>query len=267
MMRLAMIAGGGSLPRAVAMAYQDVYVIGVKGSTIVDVNVDAWIALGQVGRLLTLLKKHKITHLVMAGSVQRPHVASLRLDREGVRLVQKVLFARKEGLGDDKILRFVINRIEEDKITVVGVHTLVPRLLLSMGSLGGVSPNAAQHEDIILGFQAAKLLGRVDIGQSVVVQGGRVMGVEGVEGTDGLLSRLTRWLDGTAVLVKVSKPNQETRVDMPSLGMQTIIQAHKAGCIGVAGEAGQCLVIDADDMVRQAQKMGMFIYGINSVAT
>ena len=178
------------------------------------------------------------------------------------------LFARigLRALGDNGLLSAIIQELETEGFRVVGVDDLLEPLLAPEGALGRVTPDEAALIDVSRGLEVARALGGVDVGQSVVVQQGIVLGVEAAEGTDALLERVAgRRLEGPGgVLVKIAKPGQERRADLPVMGVPTVAACAKAGLRGIAVEAGAALVIDRAEAVAAADRAGLFVLGIKS---
>jgi DUF1009 family protein len=265
--RLAILAGRGRLPESLAEVCQQqnrpyliVAFTGQTDAAWAAQHPHVWTRLGAVGKTLRLLKQHQAKTVVLAGGMRRPDLHSLCPDGRALRILAR---AGWQGLGDDRLLRLVMAELEREGVQVVGAHTLLQDLLLSAGALGRHTPTQAQLADIALGQQAARLLGSLDIGQSVIVQEGRIIGVEGAEGTDALIARCAAWTQGrkVGVLVKTAKPHQDTRADLPALGPETVAQAAAAGLVGIAGEAGRTLLLDAPQAVAAADKAGVFLYG------
>jgi len=266
--RFGIIAGGGPLPRQLAATLRaegrDAFVLALEGHADPELLGEfspAWIRLGETGRGFDLLREAGVTEVVMAGPVRRPGLAELLPDWRTARFFARVGW---KALGDDGLLRAVIDELESEGLRVVGIDAVLGGLLARRGVWGKVSPDPTAEEDIRRGLQVAKSLGEVDVGQAVVVQQGFVLGVEAVEGTDALISRcgpLRRAGDG-GVLVKISKPGQERRVDLPTIGVATVANCAAAGLRGIAVEAGACLVVDLPAVVAAADAAGLFVMGV-----
>lgn len=264
--KLAIVAGGGDLPRmlidACRTSGREVFVIALTGQAdpaITSNTPHAWLRLGAGSRALDILREQKINEVVMAGRVVRPSLVSLRPDWRAVRFLVKL---GRKGLGDDGLLRRIIREIEEEGFRVIGPDEILADMKPAGGTLGAISPDAAALRDIERGIAVLDAVSAADVGQAAVVQDGIVLGVEAVEGTDALLSRcgpLKREGPG-GVLVKMRKTGQETRVDMPTIGPETIRGAAAAGLRGVAVEAGGVLIVDRDDTVRLAGEAGLFVH-------
>ena len=265
---LGIIAGGGSLPQAVIEAARaqnrPVFVLALKGQADPDILTTAkgaWIRLGQIGKAISLLNKAGVRDVVFIGGVRRPSVAEIRPDFKAFLMLIKVGFRL---MGDDSLLKIILAEAEKQGFHVVGVHTLLPQLLAGTGVYGKIKPTKQDELDIRQGVQVAKLLGRVDVGQAVIVQNGLVLSVEGIEGTAALIKRtasLKRKGSG-GVLVKVSKPQQDRRVDLPTVGPQTVQAVFDAGFKGIAIEQGAALLVDVEEMIRLADRLGIFVVGV-----
>ena len=266
--KLGVLAGGGSLPRQIVDACLDegreVVVVAFEGATepqTVNDVVHCWTHLGAVGRTIDWLRAQQAEELVLAGRMARPSWATVRPDWRGLKMLPKILSG---GQGDDAVLSVAIRELESEGFRVVGVQDVIPGMLADAGALGKVKPDADALADIERGMDVAKALGAVDVGQAVVVQQGIVLGVEAVEGTDALLQRcagLKR--DGRpGVLVKCAKPTQEKRADLPSIGPDTIRAVAQAGLAGIAISAGTSLVLDRQRTVSDADREGVFIFGV-----
>lgn len=170
-----------------------------------------------------------------------------------------------KALGDDGILRALVNEIEAEGMTVRGIHEVMSDLLVKPGILGRHKPDKQALVDIRRGIDVALALGKLDVGQSVVVQQGLVLGVEGIEGTDELIRRCGEYRrkgDG-GVLVKLRKPQQDMRIDLPTIGPRSVSRAQESGLRGIVVHAGNGLIVDEAETIRLADKAGLFIMGIN----
>jgi DUF1009 family protein len=164
----------------------------------------------------------------------------------------------------------VITLIEENGRRVVGAHEIAPDLLASVGPLGAVRPSLDNAKDIARAAEAADALGRLDVGQGSVSVGGRIVALEGVEGTDSMLERVTELRSAgrisqrrRGVLVKLCKPQQDIRADLPSIGISTIENLQRAGLAGVAVEAGRSLILERDAVIKAADEAGIFVCGLD----
>lgn len=267
--KLGVIAGGGPLPRQVVERCQKtqrpVFVVGFEGFTepATCANVPhVWLRLGQVGALIKALRAERCVELVMIGPIPRPSLSTLKLDFRAIGLLTKL--GKAANQGDNALLSLLVGELESEGFKVVGAHELLDDVTTPTGVLGKIAPDDVALRDIEIGSRAARQLGLADIGQAVVVQQGVVLGVEAIEGTDALIERCgplqQTGLGG--VLVKLKKPNQDERADLPTIGPRTIERVEAAGLRGVAVEAGGSLMIDSADIIAVADRLGIFVVGI-----
>lgn len=266
--KLGIVAGSGEMPaRVVEICREqdrDVYVLALKGQTEPDFLEEvehSWVRLGAAASGMDTLHAAGVTEVVLAGPVKRPSWSELRPDWRTAQWLAKL---GKRALGDDGLLSAIVASLEAEGFHVVGVDDLVPDVLAEAKVYGQVEPDLSAREDIEHGVQVARTLGQVDVGQSVVVQQGLVLAVEAIEGTDAMLGRvagLSREGPG-GVLVKIKKPGQERRVDLPTIGKTTIERARDAGLRGIAVEAGGALIIDAPHVTEIADRSGLFLIGV-----
>lgn len=266
--RLGVIAGGGDLPARLVMAARaqgrDVFVLALETfaePTLVQGVDHAWVRIGAVGEVIRLLRAANVREVVMAGKVKRPSVFGLGLDAMGAKFLARA--GARALKGDDGLLAGIVEIFEEQGFRVVGADTVMAGLLAPDGPLGAMVPDEIARADIARGFEVAKALGALDVGQAVVVQHGVVLGVEAVEGTDALLARVgpLRRGDPGGVLVKAIKPKQERRVDLPTIGVMTLENCAAAGLRGVAIESGAAMIVDRAAVAAAADRLGLFVVG------
>jgi UDP-2,3-diacylglucosamine hydrolase len=264
---LGIVAGSGSLPRRLIdscrASGRAVFVLALEGeadrATVAGVP-HAWCRLGAAASGLDLLRANGVGELVLAGGVRRPTLAALRPDWRAAKLLARIGY---RALGDNGLLSAVVGELEREGFRVVGADQLLAEAELPQGALGAVRPDAGALADIALGMRLARAIGALDIGQAVVVQQGLVLGVEAIEGTDGLIRRVAGLRrDGPGgVLVKAEKPGQEKRADRPTIGPQTVRLAAASGLAGIAAEAGATLVVDRAEVIRLTDAAGLFVFG------
>ena len=264
--KLGIVAGGGVLPACLARRAtrqgREVFVLALENHAAGEAIggfPHAWVRLGAAGRALALLREAGVEEVVLAGSVRRPSLAELRPDARAAALLAIGALRR----GDDGLLRTVIEALEGEGFRVLGAQDIAGGLLARGGSLGRHRPGAEARADIARGVEVLAALGRVDIGQAVAVQAGVVLAVEAAEGTDALIDRaagLGRRGPGP-VLVKMAKPGQENRADLPAIGPATLRALAGGGFAGVAVEAGGCLLLERDEIVRLADRAELFVEG------
>ncbi len=272
--KLGIIAGGGALPRRVREAClasgRPAFLIAIEGEADSETieAADARTALGAIGRTIALLKEARCADVVLVGRVRRPDFRNLKLDLRGALLLPKVVTAARQG--DDALLRVLGKVLEDEGFRLVGVNDAAEGFLAPEGLFGAVAPTAKQRDDIAKGARILHALGPFDIGQAVVVCEGHVLAIEAAEGTDAMLKRcaeLPEAWHGTekarrGVLVKLPKPGQEMRLDLPVIGTETLENAARAGLAGIAVAAGGALLVEHAEIVRRADARGLFIVGL-----
>ncbi len=268
---LGIIAGGGPLPGQVAAAAQaagrGVFIAALEGYAAPEVLrpfPHQFYRLGAVGAMIRSFRERGCTDLVMIGPVKRPSFLSLRPDAEGAKLLARV--GKAAFLGDDGLLAAIVRVLSEEGFRVLGAHEIMTDALAPEGLLTRIAPDAQAMADIVRGMEVLKVIGAADIGQACVVQQGLVLAVETVEGTDAMLSRIPAVTrpgpDG--VLVKMAKPQQERRADMPTVGPDTVRHVLSAGLRGVAFEAGSTILAERMQLIEIADKAGVFLVGIRT---
>ena len=268
--KLGILAGGGVLPAQLMQACietgRSYFVIAIEDQTDPEILKDhpyAWVRLGAVGKAIEILRNEKVEELVMIGPVRRPSLSSLRPDAYLTKRIAKIgLMSR----GDDGLLSKLIIELEAEGFRVIGPDVVLTELVASDGIYGAIAPDDIALIDIERGLKIAKGLGGLDVGQAVVVQQGLVLAVEAIEGTDEMLRRAAKHKrEGPGgVLVKVKKPEQEQRVDLPTIGVNTVEMAAEAGLRGIAIQSGHALIVDRTEVVRLADLKGLFITGITT---
>ncbi|WP_419757303.1 LpxI family protein [Acidisoma sp.] len=266
---LGIIAGSGLLPAHVARAAQaagrDVFIVGLEGHAepaLLAPFPHAFMRMGAAARMLSVLREKGCRDLVLVGPVKRPSFRDLRPDADGMRLVARI--GRAAFGGDDGLLKAVIRVLGEEGFRVLGAHEVLGGLVGRSGLLTRIAPDEQAQADIARGIAVCRALGSADVGQGCVVQAGIVLAVEAVEGTDAMLSRCgpLAWPGPGGVLVKLVKPGQDRRADLPTIGAQTVRGAVAAGLRGLAFEGGGTIIMDRDAMIAAADGAGFFIIGL-----
>lgn len=219
-----------------------------------------WLKLGTVGTLLTYLRSQNVTHIVMAGAIKRPSLSELSLDWTGTKLLAKMGLT---SLGDDGVLTAIIKYLEEEGFTVIAADELLDDLLMPSQCLTTVHPSDVELNDIQIARQVLSKLGEADVGQALVIQQGLILGVEAIEGTENLVNRVQSYRrEGSKpILVKMAKPQQTLKVDLPTIGLQTVEQCIKNNFAGIAVEAGKTQILKQEEAVALANKEKIFIFG------
>lgn len=270
---LGIIAGGGQLPCIVAEAAEarglPLHIVGIRGeaSPAIERFPHTWIKWGQFGKLFAALNDHACRDLVIIGGVTRPDPANIRLDLGAIKNLAFLLSLGKGG--DDHVLSNVVRFLESKGYRVHGAGDVVPELLVGEGTLGLHAPSEDDKTDIDMAFKVVEALGRLDVGQAAVVIRGYVVAVEAAEGTDAMLDRCAALRESgrargsglTGVLVKMPKPGQEERVDLPTIGLETVRRASAAGLAGIAVASGQVLIADRAKTIEAADQHGLFLLG------
>jgi DUF1009 family protein len=267
--KLGILAGGGPLPRRAAEAAQrkgrEVFLVCFKGQTdpaSCEGLPHFWTRLGAVGDILTRLHQEGIAEILFAGPIKRPSFSSLLPDK---RAREGLARAGKAAFGDDGILSAIIRELEEKEgFKVIALEEIMAEMAARAGLYGKQAPDDLAASDIERGVEVARALGVLDVGQSVVVQQGLVLGVEAIEGTDALLARVKelRREGPGGVLVKLAKPQQERRADLPTIGPRTLKGVAAAKLCGIAFEEEGALIVDEEECVRLADAAGLFMLGL-----
>ena len=266
--RLGLIAGGGAVPGNVAdaalAAGMDVHILAFEGVTepeLLERLPHSFIRFDKVGGTVEALRRNHCDSVCMVGKVARPDFSKLRPDMAGIGLLPKVIAAAAKG--DDALLQVLVDFFEKKGFQVLGAHEIAGDVLAEAGRLGRREPTGNDRSDIAKAVQVVDAIGALDIGQGAVVRDGLVLAVEAAEGTDRMLARCGD-LDGTGgVLVKLTKPGQDHRVDLPTIGVATVEGASAAGLNGIAVEAGAAIIIDRAATIRLADEDGLFVIGLD----
>lgn len=267
---LGIIAGNGMMPVEIIRHCNKhnipVFVVGLEPFTTEEQLCEAphiFAKMGEAGKIMKALKANNVRDIVLAGGIKRPSFKELIPDWEGVKIVAKLAM---KTMSDDNLFRAVMDEIEKRGFKVVGIEEVVPEMLFQEGVYGKVKPSKEDMDDIMRGWTVAKAIGAIDVGQAVVVQEGLVLAMEAIEGTDAVLSRAASLCKKgkKPVMIKVLKPGQDMRVDLPAIGLQTIDLFIKYGIGGIAVEAGGILLIEKDAVIKKADENGIFIIGLKT---
>lgn len=260
---LGMIAGNGRFPllfaRAARSHRRPLVAVAHRGETdpalAEEVEHLTWIEVGQLGRMLDVFRAHGVEEAVMVGGIRKQALLEhFAPDERGL-----AFLSRLQGFGDDAILRALAAEMESEGIHILPSTLFLEALLAPHGPLTSRQPDATQWADIELGLRVAKALGQWDIGQTVVVRNGVVLAVEAIEGTDATIARVP---GRGAVVVKVSKPQQDLRFDLPAVGPQTVATCEQAGVAVLALEEGKTLLLDREEFLAKAEAAGLAVVGV-----
>ncbi len=271
--KLALIAGGGALPLAVAARCEaegrPLYVVRLEGFA--DPHLARWpggeFGMAQIGSILKAIKAAGCRAVCFAGIVNRPDFRSLKPDLKGASALPGIIAAATRG--DDALLRKILSIFEAEGLSVEGADDILGGETLAEGLLAGPPPSEEALSDLRKAIHVAEKSGELDVGQGAVVARGLVLAVEAQEGTDAMLQRVAslpvdlRGRQGApcGVLAKAPKPIQDLRVDMPVIGVRTIELAAAAGLAGVGGVAGRLILIDRAAIIEAAERLSVFVWG------
>jgi len=269
--KIGLIAGNGDFPVEFAKAAkrQGLTVVAVahEGETLPELaqwaDTIVWIKVGQLGKLIKAFQEHGVRDVLMAGGIKKTRLFGGGLpDLRGAALLARML-AKK----DDSILRAVAEELESEGITVRESTLYLDTLLAPPGVLTKRKPSREEWKDIAFGWQMAKEIGRLDIGQTVVVKDQAVLAVEAIEGTDEAIRRGGRLCGAGAVIVKVCKPHQDLRFDLPATGQKTIqtMKEIKASCLAI--EAGRTIIIQRESVIEDANAAGIAVVSLDEQGT
>jgi len=266
---IGIIAGGGQFPKLFAEAAQkagrEVVIVAHQGESWPELESIAdrfcWVKLGQLGRIISFFREHGVTETVFLGAITKTKIfKDVWPDLKGLTLWNKI-----DARQDDAILRAVAEALEKEGIHVLESTLYLKDLLFPKGGLTKKKPTAEQLEDIRFGWQTARAIGSLDIGQCVVVRDRTVLAVEAIEGTDAAITRGGALGKEKTVVVKVKKPKQDFRFDLPAIGVKTIetMSAVKAAVLAV--ETGQSLLFDREAVIEAANRAGIVVVGVEEL--
>jgi len=264
--KLGLIAGNGKFPllfaaearregyRVVAAAH--------RGETDEAIEQAAdevtWVYVGQLGKIIAAFQRAGVTEAVMAGGIRKVKLfGNFRPDLRGARFLAKL-----KSREDDALLRGIAEELGSDGIEILSSTLCLPQMIASAGVLGRRVPRPEEWSDIELGFRTAKEIGRLGIGQTVVVKQQMVVAVEAVEGTDAAIERGGRLAKQGCIVVKVSKPQQDLRFDVPAVGIDTVQRLREVGGAVLAVEAGKTILLEKEELLRQADAAGIAVVGV-----
>ena len=272
---LALICGGGTLPAAVAEAAiragRKVVLFPIRGwadAALVERYPHCWLAVAQAGRFRRRAAAEGCRDVAFIGTARRPALRALRLDWLALRLLPRIW--RIYRGGDDHLLSGVLRLFEDHGFRVVAAHAVAPEILMPAGSLGSRMPGPDDLVDIARALALLRTIGPYDVGQAAVVAANHVLAVEAVEGTDEMLARIADLRArgriatpaGAGVLVKAAKPEQDRRIDLPTIGPRTVTEAAQAGLAGIAVLAGEAIVAEPHAVAAAADAAKIFVVGI-----
>ena len=264
--RIGLVAGYGAFPLELAQTLKNngytVHVAAIQeeaSKSIEDIaDTVTWVSVGQIKKLIKTMQNHDVTDLIFAGKVQKIHLfRNFKPDL----LAAKILFQAKDK-KDDSLMLGIVKALEDKGITVRSQVEYADDLLAGEGHLFGPKPTEQMLKDMKFGFPQAKAIAGLDIGQTIVVKDEAVLAVEAIEGTDEAIKRGGALGKKDVTVVKVAKPNQDPRFDVPAMGVGTLETMAASGCTAIGIEAGQTLLIEQDKLADTANKFGISVVGL-----
>lgn len=267
--KVAIIGGQGSMPREIYDACiklgVGVHIVGLEGQIDLHlfegVEVDV-LPIHAVSSIINSIKSKGITNIVLAGRVKRATIPKLILDIKGAKLFAKILRA---GLSDKGLTKTVISFLESEGLKPLSAEMFAVDFSASPGNMTNVIIKKSNMRDIESGLKMLKEISKLDVGQSLIIQNDLILGVEAAEGTDELIKRcgsIRQKFETEPILIKICKPTQDRRIDLPCIGDRTIESMHKYGIRGVALQPDLCLILNKQKTIELANKYGIFIYGL-----
>jgi DUF1009 family protein len=266
MNKIGLIAGNGSFPIAFARAAKlkgmQVIAVAHEGETLPELAnlVDGiyWVKVGQLGKIIQIFKEQGVVDVLMAGGIKKTRLFGNTLpDLRGMALLAKMVHKK-----DDSLLRGVADELESEGIVVRESTLYLDSIVAQRGVLSKRKPAKDERRDIEFGWQMAKEIGRLDIGQTVVLKDQVILAVEAIEGTDEAIRRGGKLCGQGAVVVKVCKPQQDLRFDLPAIGTQTIKSMEEAKATCLAVEAGKTIILERETVISEADRAGISIIAV-----
>jgi DUF1009 family protein len=255
------VAGSGSLPTAFLKKAKElgdeVFVVGVKGITSIEAN--AYLPLGKVGTLVKLLEKHNINKIVLLGKFEHKLLFShlLTLDSLALKILKRAKDRRAQSL-----IRALMDELEEMGFEFIDPKHYLEELLAGKGTLNRLEPSSQAMEDGLFGFLIAKEIAQLDVGQTVVVKEGTVVSVEAMEGTQEAIYRAGKLAGKGCRVIKVARKNQDFRIDVPTVGLDTLEALRHIKADALFLEAGKVYIVDKDKFLKLADKYKISVVGL-----
>lgn len=268
--KFCLIAGGGKLPEIIIKNAKEnklnIHVIAIEGQFNLVPNKSIpfiSVKLGQLGKAINYIKQNNIKFVCFAGKINRPSIANLKPDVVGLKFLTKIGLTKLSS-GANQIFNHIVKFFEEHGIKIVGPETICNDLLISKGLITKTKPKKEDLIDIKYGAEILKKLSQFDIGQAIIIENQYVLGIEAAEGTDELIKRaknLKRYKQH-GVLIKIPKLKQNMKIDLPTIGMDTIQNIINSNLRGIAIAANKTLILDKEEVIKKANKHKIFIVGI-----
>jgi DUF1009 family protein len=255
------VAGSGSLPTAFVKKAKElgdeVFVVGVKGITSIEAN--AYLPLGKVGTLVKLLERHQINKIVLLGKFEHKLLFShlLTLDSLALKILKRAKDRRAQSL-----IRALMDELEEMGFEFIDPKPYLEELLAGRGTLNSLEPSSQAMEDGLFGFPIAKEIAQLDVGQTIVVKEGTVVSVEAMEGTQETIYRAGKLAGKGCRVIKVARKNQDFRIDVPTVGLDTLEVLRHIKADALFLEAGKVYIVDKDKFLKLADKYKISVVGL-----
>lgn len=264
---LAIFAGRGSLPKMLIEDCQKnnrIFKLFLLESEKYDINYQEFspitLKYGEIDKFLAIMREHKIENLTFIGGVTKPNFSDLKVDKKAAILLTKIL--ANKILGDDAVLKTVVKFFEKEGLRIIPIDQILDSVIATKGVLTNLKPSSQDQENIKLGIDAIKNLSKFDIGQSLVIAQKQIIAIEAAEGTDAMIKRCANLkLDyvKNAILVKMKKHNQSVKADLPTIGVETIINCASSSISGIAIEASSTLILQKEQVIDKANELGLFL--------
>jgi len=259
--KVCLVAGSGSLPTAFVKKAKElgdeVFVVGVKGITSIEANV--YLPLGKVGTLVKLLERHNINKIVLLGKFEHKLLFShlLTLDSLALKILKRAKDRRAQSL-----IRALMDELEEMGFEFIDPKPYLEELLAGKGTLNSLEPSSQAMEDGLFGFPIAKEIAQLDVGQTIVVKEGTVVSVEAMEGTQEAIYRAGKLAGKGCRVIKVARKNQDFRIDVPTVGLDTLEALRQIKADALFLEAGKVYIVDKDKFLKLADKYKISVVGL-----
>jgi len=260
--KVCLVAGSGSLPVAFVKKAKElgdeVFVVGVKGITSIEAN--AYLPLGKVGTLVKLLEKHHINKIVLLGKFEHKLLFSdlLTVDSLALKILKRAKDRRAQSL-----IRALMDELEEMGFEFIDPKTYLEELLAGKGTLNRLEPSSQAMEDGLFGFPIAKEIAQLDVGQTIVVKEKTVVSVEAMEGTQEAIYRAGKLAGKGCRVIKVARKNQDFRIDVPTVGLDTLEALRQIKADALFLEAGKVYIVDKDKFLKLADKYKISVVGLS----
>ena len=267
MNKIIFIFGNGNLPRLILKKIKnsnlEFKILSISEKKIFKSVNSKSVKLGKIITELNDLKKKGYSKILMAGSINRPRLSDIKPDLNSLKLLPKFTKTLFEG-GDNKLLKFVITELENLNFKILYIHKTFPDLFLGPGNQTKIKISKNSFKDIYKGSLILKNNSKFDIGQSILIQEGNVIGIEAIQGTDNLIKQSLPYLQKVkkGVLIKLIKVKQDLRADLPTIGLKTLINCYKSGVVGIAYSANKTIFLEKEKILSFCKQNNFFLYGL-----